>query len=115
MEENYEIGKVVNTFGIKGEVKIYPYVDYFDKINSFFIDNKEMKIEKIRNNKNVIIAKIVGIDDINDAENLKGKIITISEKNLPKLPKGVYYKKDLINLDVITDEGKELRKNNRCL
>lgn len=115
MEENYEIGKIVNTFGIKGEVKIYPYVDYFDKINSFFIDNKEMKIEKMRNNKNVIIVKIVGIDDINDAENLKGKIITISEKNLPKLPEGVYYKKDLINLDVITDEGKELRKNNRCL
>ncbi len=110
MSKKYEIGKIVNTFGIKGEVKIFPYVDYFLNLKNFYIDNTKFEIEKIRNQKNVVIAKIKGIDDINEVENLKGKSIYIYDEDLPDLPKGTFYIKDLIGLDVVTDDGKQLGK-----
>ena len=110
MSKKYEIGKIVNTFGIKGEVKIYPYVDYIMNLSYFYVDNNKMEIEKCRTQKNLIIVKIKGIDDINVVEDLKGKIIYVFEEDLPSLPQGTYYIKDLIGLDVITDDGKELGK-----
>jgi 16S rRNA processing protein RimM len=110
MSKKYEIGKIVNTFGIKGEIKIYPYVDYIMDLKYFYVDDNKMEIEKCRTQKNLVIVKIKGIDDINVVEKLKGKIVSVYEEDLPSLPEGTYYIKDLIGLDVITDDGRELGK-----
>ena len=110
MENKIEVGKIVNTFGIKGEVKVFPEVDYLDELKAFYVDGKKMEISKIRFQKNIAIMKIKGIDDINIAENLKGKIMEINESDRPELPEGVYYIDDLIGFDVYTDEGKLLGK-----
>ena len=110
MSKKYEIGKIVNTFGIKGEIKIYPYVDYIMDLKYFYVDDNKMEIEKCRTQKNLVIVKIKGIDDINVVEKLKGKIASVYEEDLPSLPEGTYYIKDLIGLDVITDDGRELGK-----
>jgi len=107
-EAQIEVGKYVNTLGIKGEIKIFPYVEYFEDLKQFTIRGKEYKISKMRRNKNVYIVKLKEIDDINDIENLKGSMITINESDKPEPPEGEYYKEDLIGFDVITDEGKNL-------
>lgn len=105
-----KIGKIVNTFGIKGELKVFPYVDYIDQLSKIYIDNKEYTLSKSRNQKNVVIIKLKGIDDINLVENYKNKEIEIDKNDLPKLEEGEYYIEDLIGLDVYTDEGKFLGK-----
>lgn len=110
MESKLEVGEMVNTFGIKGEIKVYPYVDYLDKIKNIYIKDQKMVISKIRFQKNVAIIKLKGIDDINLIEKYKGSTVYIDESELPKLPEGKYYIKDLIGMDVITDEGKVLGK-----
>ena len=109
-EERIKIGKIVNTFGIKGELKVYPYVDYIDELSKIYIDNKEYTLSKSRNQKNVVIIKIKGLDDINLVEDFKKKEIEIDRVDLPKLKEGEYYIEDLIGLDVYTDEGKLLGK-----
>ena len=109
-EERIKIGKIVNTFGIKGELKVYPYVDYIDELSKIYIDNKEYTLSKSRNKKNVVIIKIKGLDDINLVEDFKNKEIEIDRVDLPKLKEGEYYIEDLIGLDVYTDEGKLLGK-----
>ena len=109
-EERIKIGKIVNTFGIKGELKVYPYVDYIDELSKIYIDNKEYTLSKSRNQKNVVIIKIKGLDDINLVEDFKNKEIEIDRVDLPKLKEGEYYLEDLIGLDVYTDEGKLLGK-----
>lgn len=109
-EERIKIGKIVNTFGIKGELKVYPYVDYIDELSKIYIDNKEYTLSKSRNQKNVVIIKIKGLDDINLVEDFKNKEIEIDRVDLPKLKEGEYYVEDLIGLDVYTDEGKLLGK-----
>lgn len=110
MSTKIEVGKYVNTFGIKGEIKIFPYVEYLDKLNYIYLDNKKMEIKKLRFKKNVAIVKLKGIDDINEIEPLKGKIVTIDESDKPELPEGTYYNEDLIGMEVYTDDEKYLGK-----
>ena len=88
MQDKFEIGKIVNTFGIKGEVKIIPYTDdmgQFKKMEDIYVNNKVMKIENVRFHKNAVIIKLEGIDNMNDAENLRNATLEIlrRKKNLP--------------------------------
>lgn len=110
MKERMELGKIVNTFGLKGEVKAYPYVDYLNKVKKIYLNNNEMEIERARIQKNTVIMKIKGIDTIEQAETLINSIIEMEREDAPKLPEGTYYINDLLGFDVITDEGKVLGK-----
>ncbi len=112
MQDKFEIGKIVNTFGIKGEVKVIPYTDdieQFKKIKNIYVNNDVMEIESVRYHKNTIILKFKGIDTMNDAENIRNSILKI-QRTKKKLPQNTYYITDLIGVDVYTDEDKLLGK-----
>lgn len=110
MDTKMELGKIVNTFGLKGELKVYPYVDYISKVKNIYINNKPMEIERARNQKNIVVIKLKGIDTIEQAEELKNTVIEMERDDAPELPKGTYYISDLIGFDVYTDEGELLGK-----
>ena len=112
MQDKFEIGKIVNTFGIKGEVKVTPYTDdieQFKKIKSIYVNNTLMQVQSAKFQKNVVILKLKDVDDMTAAENLRNSIIMI-ERSKKKLPENTYYIADLIGLDVYTDEGTLLGK-----
>ena len=112
MQDKFEVGKIVNTFGIKGEVKVALYtenINNFKKGNKIYVNNKEMQVEHSRLQKNMLILKLKGVDNMTDAEDLRDSIITV-ERNKKELPSGTYYIADLIGLDVYTDEGNLLGK-----
>ena len=108
MEDLIRVGVIINTFGVKGEVKIYPDIDYFDELERVFIKDKEYKIEKLRDQKGIIIAKFDGIDDINQIESLKNEEVMIALEDRPELPEGKHYVGDLLGLEVITEDGQVL-------
>ena len=110
MSERMEIGKIVNTVGLKGEVKVYPYIDDFTDIKFVYVNNNKMEIENIRNKKTVVVIKFKEISNIDEAENLRNSIIELDDEDAPELEEGRYYIKDLIGFEVITDEGKVLGK-----
>lgn len=102
--EKYKIGKIVNAVGLKGEVKVYNYSDYkerFAEIDTIFVEEKKYNIKGTRYMKDLAILKFEGVDDRNQAENLKGKDLFITEEMLRQLPEDTYYIKDLIGLDVV--------------
>lgn len=116
-QEYFEIGQIVNTFGIKGFVKIVPYTDdleRFEELESVFVvKNKElidMQIEEVKYHKNLVLIKFKGIEDINMAEKYKGCYIKIKRENARKLPEGTYFIADLIGMDVYDDKGNLLGK-----
>ncbi len=115
MEEYLEIGQIVNTFGIKGQVKVVPFTDditQFDTLKQIYIEKRKnlelFKIEKTNYHKNMIILKLKGIDTPEQAESLRNCYIKINRKDARKLPEGTYFIVDLIGLDVYTDEEKFL-------
>ena len=117
MTKYLEIGQIVNTFGIKGEVKINPFTDdikRFDKLKTIYIENKkvkkEYKVENVKYHKNMVIMKIKGIDTIEQAQEFRNTYVLIDRENEEPLEDGIYYIVDLIGLEVYTDEGKLLGK-----
>lgn len=117
MEDILEIGQIVNTRGLKGEVKINSFSEdskRFEKLDEVYIkegkDYKALKINKVTYNKNQVIIKFEKIDTIEQAEELRNKYVYVKKSQLGKLPEGVYYIADLIGLDVYEENGNYLGK-----
>ena len=108
--EKIHVGKIVNAVALKGEVKVYTYSnpERYEEIKEIYVENKPYKIEKVRFQGNTVILKLSGIDDRNAAESCKGKEIYIAESELPALPEDTYYIRDLIGMDVVTEDGEKL-------
>lgn len=97
-----EAGQIVNTHGIKGEVKIVPWCDTPDFLCDFdelYIDGKPIEIELIRVHKGNVIAKLSGINDVDTAMAMKNKIVSIDRTDVV-LPEGRHFIADLIGLEV---------------
>lgn len=111
MLPNLEIGQIVNTFGIKGMVKVKPFTDdikRFDSLKKVYIENnsnkKEYEIEEVKYHKNMVLIKFEGIENIEQAERLRNSYLTISRNSAEELEEGRYYVVDLLGLEVYTDE-----------
>ncbi len=115
MQQFFEIGQIVNTFGIKGMVKVVPYTDdiqRFDKLKKVYLvskkEKKEYEVEEVKYQKNMVLIKFKGINSIEEAEELRNQYIQIPREDAINLEEGSYYIADLIGMKVITEEGENL-------
>jgi 16S rRNA processing protein RimM len=111
MSEQYlEAGMIVNTHGIRGEVKINPWADSPGFLLSFdrlFVDGKPLQVVSSRVHKNCVIVAFEGITGIDDAVRLKNKTVYIDRSDV-SLPEGEYFVSDLIGLDAVDESGAKL-------
>ena len=112
MTKYLEIGQIVNTFGIKGMVKIKPFTDdinRFDKLEKVYIKNKdgkkEYQIQEVKYHKNMVLMKLEGIDTLEQADILRQSYLLVNREDEEPLEEGVYYIVDLVGLEVYTDEN----------
>ena len=117
MDNYLEIGKIVNSYGLKGFIKVLPLTDNikrYELLKTIFIDYRKnletFDIEEVKYHKNFVLLKLKGLDDINQVEKYKESYIKIDRKDGVKLPKDSYYIVDLIGLNVETIEGEPLGK-----
>jgi 16S rRNA processing protein RimM len=121
MLEFLSVGKIVNTHGIKGEVKILPLTDYperFEELKWVYMDfmpNKKtsenlqkIEIESVKYFKNTVILKFKGIDNIDSALALKNVELKVDRKHAVKLPKDSYFICDLLECDVYNENDIKL-------
>ena len=109
-KEFLEAGKIVNTHGVRGEVRITPWADSADflrRFHVFYIDGAPVKVLRSRVHKTQLIAALEGIDDVSAAMALKNKVISIRREDA-RLPEGRYFVQDLLGLPVRTDAGDEI-------
>ncbi len=98
-----EAGKIVNTHGIRGEVKIQPWCDspeFFAEFGTVYIDDAPVKVLRARVQKTTVIAALEGCRSIDDAIKLKNKIVFIDRDDVT-LEDGQVFVQDLTGLDVI--------------
>ena len=113
---NYlEIGQIVNTFGIKGMVKVKPFTDNierFSNLEKIYIKNKsgqtEYKIQEVKYHKNMVLVKFEGIENPEQADLLRNSYLIVDRETEEPLEAGRYYIVDMIGLEVYTDEGEKL-------
>lgn len=106
-----KVGDIVNTHGIKGELKIARTgQEEFNRDITYYIGKFDtaVKVERSRKHKNHYIIKLVDYNNINDVLKFKGQEIFINEDNLNSLDEDIFYIKDLIGIDVYLEDGKKL-------
>lgn len=105
-----ECGKIVNTHGIRGEVKLMPWADspeFLCDFDTLYIDETPVKVLSARVHKNCVIAKLEGINDVNTAMLYKNKVVCIRRDDV-ELPEGAFFLADIIGLDVVDEHGIKL-------
>ena len=104
MTEYLEIGEVVGTHGVRGELRGNPWSDtpeFLKKFKNFYFDEdctEKIKATSVRPHGNVVLIKFDGIEDMDEALKLKGKILYVDRKDI-KLNDG-YFIADLIDCTV---------------
>ncbi len=105
--ELLEAGKIVNTHGLRGEMKVVPWTDYpedFENIDYVIVKRKtggeRLDIESVRYQKANVLLKFKQIKDINEAEKYKGMTV-YAPRDAFELEEGAHFIADLIGLDVI--------------
>ena len=103
LKEYLEIGKIVGTHGIAGEMRVECWCDspqFVAQFKNLYFSQGEEKLEiKARAHKNIALVKIKGVDTIEQAEMLRGKVLYMRRKDA-KLPKGVHFVQDLVGLEI---------------
>lgn len=112
MEQLLQVGVISSTHGVRGEVKVFPTTDdanRFKKLKKVILDTglekKELEIQGVKFFKQFVILKFKGIDNINDIEKYKGKSLYVTRENAVKLRKDEYFIADLIDMQVVLEDG----------
>jgi len=104
MKEFLECGKIVTTHGIKGELKVEPWCDtpdYLKHFKTLYLGGEKtpLSVEQCRVQKNMVLLKVKGIDTMNEANALRGKLLFLRRADAP-IDEGDYFIQDLIGLSV---------------
>lgn len=111
MRDILRVGKIVNTHGLKGEVKVIALTDNpkrYNDLDFVLIDGVERKIQGCKFQKDRVIVKIEGIDSIEEAEKYKNKYMEIPREYAVPLEEDTYYIADIIGCNVYDTSGKSL-------
>ena len=106
-KEYLEAGKIVNTHGVRGEVKIMPWADsaaFLQEFETLYIDDAPVKLLSSRVHKNALIAILEGVSDIESAIALKNKLVYIHREDA-ELPEGDFFIQDILGFPVVDEDG----------
>ena len=111
------VGIITQTHGIRGEVKVFPTTDdagRFKKLKEVIMDNGRerlnLEIEGVKFFNQYAILKFKGYDSINDIEKYKSAKLYIKREQAVKLKKDEYFIADLIDMEVVTEDGEYFGK-----
>ncbi len=120
MSNWFNVGKIVNTHGIAGEVRVISRTDFKDerykkgnKLYLFMPDNAEpipLTVKSWRTHKNFDLLSFEGYNSINDVEKWKGGILKVSEEQLNSLDEDEYYFHEIIGCKVLLPNDEEIGK-----
>ena len=106
--EKILIGKITSPVGLKGEVKVYNYSDsigIYEETEALYVGDELHEIQRVRQQKNMVVLKLAGIDTREDAEAVRGRELFVTEDDLPELPEGEFYVRELIGMQVMEENG----------
>ncbi|MEK3786484.1 ribosome maturation factor RimM [Paenibacillus sp. FSL K6-1230] len=117
MQQLLNVGKIVNTHGIRGELKILSSTDFpedrFAKGSELLIVSEQgapipVTVETSRFQKNMVIVKFKEYGNINDVEKYKGSMLKITADRQGELGQDEFYFHQIVGCEVFTEEGELL-------
>lgn len=114
VKDYLELGQIVGTHGIKGEIRINPWCDSPDfakKFKTVYFDSdgkNAVKVTAARAHGNIILMKLEGVDSMDKAEALRNKMLYIKRADA-NLPKGTWFIEELIGCEVFDADNESIR------
>ena len=105
-----EWGEIVNTHGVRGELKVMPFVEFkklSKQVKSLDIGKKSYNIVAVREHKGMILLTLEGIDNMDKAEALRGKVLT-SSREAVDLGEGHYFYSDIYGFEVYDERTEQV-------
>lgn len=105
-----ECGKIVSTHGVLGEMRVQPWCDSpedLEGIKTLYFDGGAAPAEvlRARAHKNVVLLKLRGVDTVEQAQALRGRVLWVAREDMP-LEEGEYFIQDLLGMQVVdADDG----------
>ncbi len=100
-KEFLEAGKIINTFGIRGELKVQPWsdrVDFLKQFKTIYISGQPVRVVSVRVHQQNALLTLEGVTDMDSALPYKNKIIEVRRADIKNKP-GEHFVADLIGLD----------------
>ena len=101
-----EIGQIVGTHGVKGELRIHPWCDspdFFGKFKTLYFDEKGLQAVQVlscRPHGNVVLLCLEGVNGVDSAAALRGKVLFMRRADA-HLPEGSYFVSELMGCAVV--------------
>lgn len=98
-----EVGQIVNTHGVRGELKVQPWCDdpeQFLDFKTLYLDGQPVKPSAVRVHKNNVLLTLPGVSDMDAALHLKNKVLSVQRDEI-KLPEGHYLNAELMGMSVV--------------
>ena len=118
MLKYFNVGKIVNTHGIKGEVRVLSRTDFPEERFApgsrlyLFMDEKAdpipLEVASWRKHKEFELLSFRGYDSIDKVEPFKGGMLKVAAEDRDPLPEGEYYFHEIIGCVVQTTDGEEI-------
>ena len=108
-----EFGKIVNTHGLKGELKVYSYTDNEKnvlKLKKVCINDTWYNVESIKLFKNMFLMKLKGVDSIEETQGLINSFVYREKRRDESNEDEGFFIQDLIGLDVVDEDSNSLGK-----
>ncbi|MDQ7038894.1 MAG: ribosome maturation factor RimM [Aquificota bacterium] len=114
------IGRVLDTFGTKGELKVFPYApeEVYENLKRVYLKRKggdyfSFEVEWVRKHREFYLVKLKGYDDIGSAEQFRKATLFLPEEELPERGEDEFYAYEIVGMEVITDRGRVLGRVKR--
>ncbi|HEC34113.1 MAG TPA: 16S rRNA processing protein RimM [Chloroflexi bacterium] len=107
------VGRVLRPHGVRGELRVGLLTDYPERLSLHRLlylgaEPRPYEVEGVRFHQGAALIKLVGCDDRNEAEGLRGQLVQIPIEAAIPLEKGEYYHFQIVGVEVVTDEGESL-------
>ena len=104
MQQYLEVGKVTNTHGVMGEVRVQPWADspeFLCRFKTLYVDSNHwpIHVERARVHKDMVIMKFEGVTDVPGALAMRNAILYIDRADV-QLPEGAFFIADLLGAEV---------------
>ena len=105
------MGRVTGPWGIRGHLKVQPHTESAERFaagSRLHLDGTPATVVSSRPHRVGYVIRLDTVQDRTTAESLHGALLTVHEDDLAELPEGVFYHFQLIDMDVVSEEGERL-------
>ncbi len=105
LKKYLEVGQIVSTHGVKGEVRINPWCDspeFLKKLKTLYFDEngkRKVKVISSRIHGNIVLATLEGVENVEEASKLRNKVVYMNRDDA-HIDKNKFFIQDLIGCKV---------------